>query len=157
MLFFLQPQSYLYGTAPSTKSTQVPAHCSCYFNLQIVGNINIQSVFGITSQTSSPITNNINSQSSSSVRISHFFQFQTMLLIIWFSRDIHFRLSTIHITPLSSIYVSIPIFILSHSDHSVMCKDMVCECTIHLKMLMIHSIHQPCLALEISQLSLAFR
>ena len=156
MLFFLQPQSYLYGTAPSTKSTQVPTHYSCYFNLQIVGNINIQSVFAITSQTSSPITNNINSQSSSSVRISHSSHFQTMLLIIWFSRDIHFRLSTIHITPLSSIYVSIPIFILSHSDHNVMCKDMVCECTIHLKMSMIHSIHPVQLPMEINQSSLVY-
>jgi hypothetical protein len=50
-------------------ANQVPAQYSCYNNLQIVGNINVQNVFDINSQQQTAITDDINSQSTSTVNI----------------------------------------------------------------------------------------
>ena len=136
----------------------MPAHYSCYHNLQIVGNINIQGIFPITTQRSTPITDTINSQSSSSVRISDSPLFHILLLdCLMIFRAIHSRLFTIHITPLSSISVSQLIFILSHLDHTPMFKDMVYVSTIHLRTSMTHTMHQLFLGMEISQSLLVFQ
>ncbi|CAF1547275.1 unnamed protein product, partial [Adineta ricciae] len=50
---------------PIRTAEQVPAHYACYNNLQVVGNINVQNIFGINSLHPSPFSDNINSQSLS--------------------------------------------------------------------------------------------
>ncbi|CAF1300259.1 unnamed protein product [Rotaria sordida] len=58
-----------YNNLPSMTPSQVPAHYSCYNNLQIVGNINIQNIFHLNNLQQTTISDIINSQSQSSVNI----------------------------------------------------------------------------------------
>ncbi|CAF1076014.1 unnamed protein product [Rotaria sordida] len=55
-----------YNNLPSMTPSQVPAHYSCYNNLQIVGNINIQNIFHLNNLQQTTISDIINSQSQSS-------------------------------------------------------------------------------------------
>jgi len=64
----------MFNSLPSMIANQVPAQYSCYNNLQIVGNINVQNVFDINSQQQTAITDDINSQSTSTVNILVFYQ-----------------------------------------------------------------------------------
>jgi len=49
------------------RAEQVPAYYSCYNNLQIVGNINVQNMFDLNSPQQAAIADVINSQSGTSV------------------------------------------------------------------------------------------
>ena len=51
------------------RTTQAPAYYSCYNNLQIVGNINVQNIFDLNSPQQTTIADTINSQSRSLVNI----------------------------------------------------------------------------------------
>ncbi|CAF4235502.1 unnamed protein product, partial [Rotaria sordida] len=62
----LFPPSLPYNNLPSMTPSQVPAHYSCYNNLQIIGNINVQNIFHLNSLQQTTISDIINSQSQSS-------------------------------------------------------------------------------------------
>jgi hypothetical protein len=49
------------------RTTEVPAYYSCYNNLQIVGNINVQNIFDLNSPQKTTISDIINSESISPV------------------------------------------------------------------------------------------
>jgi hypothetical protein len=54
---------------PSTRTAQAPAYYSCYNNIQIAGNINVENIFDLNSPQQTTIPDTVNSQSTSSVRI----------------------------------------------------------------------------------------
>jgi hypothetical protein len=51
------------------RTTQAPAHYSCYNNIQIATNTNVQSIFNLNSPQQTIITDVINSRSNSPVNI----------------------------------------------------------------------------------------
>ncbi len=53
------------------RTTQVPAYYSCYNNIQIVGNANVQNIFDLNSPQQTTIADIINSRSTSPVNILH--------------------------------------------------------------------------------------
>jgi len=83
---------------------QAPAQYSCYNNLQIVANINVQNIFDLNSPQQTSIADTINSESQSPVHILYTFINQIMFLLISLYRVIHFHLSNIPIVQLLSIY-----------------------------------------------------
>jgi hypothetical protein len=65
--FIIQQIAPTFNGLPPMRAEQVPAYYSCYNNLQIVGNINLQNMFDLNSPQQTAIADVINSQSRSSV------------------------------------------------------------------------------------------
>ncbi|CAF3766312.1 unnamed protein product, partial [Adineta steineri] len=72
----------IFNYLPPMKTTQAPAFYSCYQNLQITQNINLQNIFDLNSPQQTNIDDCINSQSTSSGYSfqSHHYPYQTIVI-----------------------------------------------------------------------------
>ncbi len=65
--FIIQQPLPTFNGLPPMTTVQAPAYYSCYNNLQIVGNINVQNIFDLNSPQKTTISDIINSESISPV------------------------------------------------------------------------------------------
>jgi hypothetical protein len=93
--------------------TQAPAYYSCYNNIQLVGNINVQNIFDLNNPQQRTIADIINSRSTSPVDILYFSTYRS---VSSFDRVIHVHRFNIHIALLSLIYESMSM-LMTHIIH----------------------------------------